>query len=444
MKAKSKAGLGLLVAAMLVLGMAVVGSGQFDSIAGDYEIDITDLGMPLVFYLRIGADGTFELSPNPNFDPAECRGQGQLGESEGVHMMIYSDHTAESPKTATFVLDGPNLVFQSTLPYGSSNIHFSVEDPDDPSIIYTLTAKTLALSEYYGTYAGGHSKMAMGSAVEYTYTLTLGAGLLYEFSSQFAMGGSVHTYAETGSWNVDGSTFTLTPAGGEAVQGELAPGEITVGIKPSAMASSRTESVLRVATHADFADTFAGKKVTPMYTAETAMVLDMFGMYEYTANVGMPEPFVETGSYDVTGTEITFTPESGDAYTGTLENLTLAGQFKVIGNMPGTDLVMLSDAVLGTFVGQATHEDVEYSTTLTLNADGNYALLVADDAGQPVVEGAGTFQMMRTMLLMVVLSDVDPAPMVTVGDGELNFSINLPGMDSASGMGGLGFSLTKQ
>ena len=444
MKAKSGVGLGLLLAMLLVLGTAVVGTGQFESIAGDYQIDITDLGMPLVFYLRIGAEGTFELSPNLDFDPAECRGQGQLGESGGVHMMIYSDHTAESPKTATFVLDGPNLVFQSTLPYGSSNIHFSVEDSDDPTIIHTLTAETLALSEYYGTYAGGHSKMAMGSNIEYTYTLTLGAGLHYEFNSQFAMGGSVQTFTETGSWNVDGSTFTLTPAGGEAVQGTVAPGEITVGIQPSSMASSRTESVLRVATHADFAGTFAGRKVTPMYTAETTMVLDMFGMYEYTANVGMPEPYVETGSYDVAGTEITFTPEGGDAYVGTLENLTLAGQFKVIGNMPGTDLTLLSDAILGTFAGQATHEDIEYSTTLTLNADGSYALLVADDAGQPVVEAAGTFQLMRTMLLMVVLSDVEPAPMCTVGDGELNFSIDLPGMDSTSGMGGLGFSLKKQ
>jgi len=444
MKAKFRVGMGLLTAMLLVLSMAAFAADRFEAIAGDYQIDITNLGMPLIFYLRITADGTFELSPNLEFDPSECRGQGQLAESGGVHMMIYAEHTPESPKTATFVLDGPNLVFQSTLPYGSSNIHGSAEDPDDPSIIYTLTADTLALSEYYGTYAGGHSKMAMGSPVEYTYTLTLNAGLRYVFESEFAMGGTVYTFTETGSWNVDGNSFTLMPADGDAVQGTIAPGEITVGILPSQMASSRTESVLRIATHADLAGTFSGKKVSPMYTAETTVTLDMYGTYVYTADVGEPEMYEETGSYDVAGTEITFTPEGGEAYSGTLENLVLSGSFKIIGMMPATALVLYSDGLLGTFTGTATHEEVEYTTTLTLSPDGGYELLVADASGQAVVQSAGTFQLMRTMLLMVVLSDLDPAPMCTVGDAGLNFSINLPGMEGTSGMDGLGFSLKKQ
>ena len=181
-----------------------------------------------------------------------------------------------------------------------------------------------------------------------------------------------------------------------------------------------------------------------MYTAETTMVLDMFGTYQYTANVGMPEPFEESGSYDVTGTEVSFTPDDGDTYTGTLENLTLTGKFKVIGSMPGTDLVMYGQAIQGTFSGSATHEEVEYTTTLTLNPDGSYALLVSDDAGQAVVESTGTFALQRGMTLMLVLSDMDPAPMCTVGDGELIFSVTIPGVDVTSGMGGLGFTLKKQ
>ena len=445
MRRKFTAGIGLSLAALLVLGIAAVGSDRFESIAGDYQIDITNLGMPLVFYLRIGADGTFALSPNTDFDPSESRGEGQLAESGGVHMMIYAEHTPDNPKTATFVLDGPNLVFQSTLPYGSSNIINTAEDPDDPTIIYTLTADTLALSEYYGTYAGSHSKVAMGSAIEYVYTLALKAGLRYVFESEFAMGGTVYTFTETGNWDVDGEQFTLAPAGEEAVQGTItADGEITVGIRPSEMASSRTESLLRIATHADVAGTFVGLKSSPMYTAETTMVLDMFGTYHYSANVGMPEPFEEFGSYSVAGTEISFVPEDGTAYTGTLENLVLTGSFKVIGSMPGTDLVMYSEAVQGTFSGSATHEEVEYTTDLTLNPDGSYELLISDDAGQPVIESTGTFQMQRGMTLMVVLSGMDPAPMCTVGDAELLFSVNLPGMDDTSAMGGLGFNLKKQ
>jgi len=445
MERKFSVGMIFLLAMLLVLGTAAVGAARFEAIAGIYQIDITRLGMPLVFYLRIDADGAFMLSPNTGFDPSESRGEGVIAESEGVHMMIYKEHTSDNPKTATFVLDGPNLVFQSTLPYGSSNIINSAEDPDNPEIIYTLTADTLALSEYYGTYAGSHSVQAMGSTIEYAYTLTLGAGLRYEFASEFAMGGEDYTYSESGTWDVDGDQFMLYPANEDAVQGTItADGAITVGVRASEMARSRTESLLRIATHADFAGTYVGKKATAMYTAEATLVLDIFGTYHYSADVGMPEPYEESGPYDVTGTEISFEPDGGSAYSATLENLTLTGKFRVIGNMPGTDMILYSEAVLGTFAGSATHEDVEYSTVLTLNPNGSYELLISDDSGQAVIESAGTFQLQRGMTLMVVLSGMEPAPMCTVSEGGLNFSINLPGMTATSGMGGLGFSLKRQ
>lgn len=446
MKRKFRVGMGLLLAMLLMLGTVALGAGRFESIAGTYQIDITHMGMPLVFYLQVDADGNFMLSPNTNFDPNESRGEGQIGESQGVYMMIYAEHSADSPKTATFVLDGPNFVFQSTLPYGSSNIIFSAEDPDDPEIVYTLTAETMALSEYYGTYAGGHSVQAMGSAVDYAYTLTLGAGLRYEFVSTFAMGGETYTYTEVGNWDVNGEAFTLYPADADAVQGTIsADGSITIGILASEMARSRTESLLRIATHADYAGTYVGKKASPMYTAEVTLVLDMFGTYEYSADVGMPDPYVESGSYDVSGTQISFEPEDGTAYSGTLENLVLSGSFRVIGNMPGTAMVLYSDTVLGTFAGTATDEDIEYNASLTLNSDGSYELQISDAAGQAVVNSSGTFQLQRGMTLMVVFSDLDPAPMCTISESGLNFSITLPGMDAGSGMsGGLGFNLKRQ
>lgn len=447
MRRKFRVGTGLLLATLMVLGMAAFGAGQFESIAGLYQIDITNMGMPLVFYLQVDADGHFMLSPNLDFDPSESRGEGQIGESQGVYMMIYAEHSADNPKTATFVLDGPNFVFQSTVPYGSSNIIFTAEDPDDPEIIYTLEAETLALSEYYGTYAGGHSVQAMGSAVDYAYTLTLGAGLRYTFVSEFSMGGEDYSYTENGSWDIDGDQFMLNPAGEDAVQGTIdADGAITIGVRASEMARSRTESLLRIATHADYAGTYVGLKSSAMYSASTTVVLDMFGTFHYSADVGEPELYEETGSYDVDGTDITFTPEGGDAYTGTLENLVLSGAFKVIGMMPATDLVMYSETVLGDFVGSATDEDeAEYNTALTLDPDGTYELLISDAAGQAVVESSGTFQLQKGMTLMVVFSDVVPEPMCTISESGLNFSITLPGMDDSSGMGGgLGFNLKRQ
>lgn len=445
MERRIGAGVVLVLMFIMVLGVSALGSTRFQAIAGDYQIDITKLGMPLVFYLRINADGTFMLSPNLKFDPMESRGTGQLAESRGVYMMIYKEHTPDNPKTATFVLDGPNLVFQSRLPYGQSNILNTAEDPDNPEIVYTLTADTLALSEYYGTYVGSHSTQAMGATVEYVYSLKLKAGLRYLFTSEFAMGGTNYTYTETGTWNVSGGQFTLDPADEPPVQGTIsADGRITIGIRPSAMAATRTPRDLRLATHAHVADTYYAEKSTAMYTAKATLVLDMFGQYRYTVDVGQPQPYQESGSYDVTGTTVTFRPEGGNPYTATLENLVLTGSFRVIGTMPPTAMVMYSRAIQGTFAGTAPHDEVEYKAVLTLNPNGTYKLLVSDAAGQPVVDAAGSFQMRRAMTLNVVLAGIDPAPACSVSESGFNFSIVLPGMTATSTMGGLGFSLKRQ
>ncbi|HDS29362.1 MAG TPA: hypothetical protein ENN96_02650 [Candidatus Acetothermia bacterium] len=442
-----KLGVGVVLSLMglMVLGLSAVGSTRFQAIAGDYQIDLTRLGMPLVIYLRIGADGTFMLSPNTRFDPSESRSTGVLAESRGVYMMIYKEHTPDNPKTATFVLDGPNLVFQSPLPYGRANIVNTAEDPDNPEIVYTLTADTLALSEYYGTYVGSHSTQAMGTTVDYLYTLQLKAGLRYVFSSEFTMGGTAYTYSETGSWSVSGDQLILNPADEPPVQGTItADGRITIGIRPSAMAAARTERVLRLATHAHVAGTYFSEKSTPMYTAKATMVLDMFGDYRYTVDVGQPQPYEESGSYDVADCTITFTPEGGTPYSATLENLVLTGSFRVSGAMPPTQMVMYGRAVQGNFAGSATHEGVEYKTLLTLNPNGTYKLLISDDAGQTVIDSTGTFQMQRAMTLNVVLERMDPAPICSVSESGLNFSIVLPGMTATTGMGGLGFSLKRQ
>jgi len=173
------------------------------------------------------------------------------------------------------------------------------------------------------------------------------------------------------------------------------------------------------------------------------MVLDMFGNYHYAADVGQPQDYEESGSYDVIDTVVTFRPEDGAPYSASLENLVLTGRFRVIGAMPATEMVLYNSAIQGDFAGATTHDGVEYTTVLTLNPDGSYELLVTDDAGQAVINTTGTFQVRRAMTLLVVLSGMEPAPMCTVSEAGLNFSIALPGITATSGMGGLGFSLKK-
>lgn len=441
----------LLAFVMVFTLFACIDNGTDDNgdaephvLAADYEIDISAFGMPLIFYLRINDDGSFMLAPNRNFNEAECRGSGLLAESEGTYLMIYEDHTPETPKTATFVVENHNLVFQTVLPYGASNIMQSKVDDDDPDIVYILTAHIFVHEELYGVYAGSHSVMAMGSSVVYTYTMTLKSGLRYVFQSAFTMGGTLYHHTEVGFWDVDNDAFILKPDGEDDVTGTISDGVIETSIKASWMATTRTNTTLQLATHAQHAGVFHSMKVTHMYTATVSLELDMFGGYVYTADVGQPEDYVEIGTYEIDGTTVTLTPEEGDSYTATLQNYKLEGNFKVIDGMPGTALVFYHARIQGTFTGSATHEETEYTTTLVLNPDGTFELTIVDEDMVVVVEEDGTFNVIRTMMVMIVLVDVVPAPSIAVAAAGLNFTVLLPGMDAGNGMGsGLGFSLTK-
>src|SRR5690554_12598 len=139
-------------------------------LAGEYEIDISNLGMALTFYLKIDDDDNFILSPSRDF--SQDRGRGTIGELDGTYMMIYHDSTPEKSKTATFERDGHNLIFRSTLPYGSSNIMFEVEDEDNPSIIHRLKANKYVYEEFYDTYFGFYSE----NDEDYEYVLKLKSG----------------------------------------------------------------------------------------------------------------------------------------------------------------------------------------------------------------------------------------------------------------------------
>jgi hypothetical protein len=413
-------------------------------LAGEYEIDISNFGMPLVFYLKINLDGTFMLAPNRNFLETDSRGDGQLAQSGETYMMIYEGHTPETPKTATFTVDNRNLVFQTTLPYGASNIMFEAEDPDDPEIIYHLTANIIIHEELYGTYAGEHTVQAMGSSVTYTYTMVLSAGLHYEFVSHFLLGGEPYTHEEVGSWDInEDGEFVLTPDGEDAVVGSILDGVISTSVKASWMAQTRTETTLSLATHAEHAGSFVGEKTTMMYTANVTLELDMFGGYVYTADVGQPESYIETGTYEMAGSTLTLTPDEGESYEATLTNFVLEGNFKVIGAMPATALVFYHVNVQGTFTGTATHEEVEYTTTLVLNPNGTFELTITDDLDNVVITETGNFNIVRTMMVMINLVDVVPQPSIATASGGLNFNMLLPGMEPGEGMSGLGFFLTK-
>jgi len=185
-------------------------------------------------------------------------------------------------------------------------------------------------ADYVGVYAGGHETAGMGGSVVYTYSVELKADDSYELKSYFVMGDALYEYIETGAYTRDGAKLVITPEGQDAIEGSLnSDGTITVGVKPSQMASKRTESTLAPATNA----------VAGVYKAalQGAAVVDITlylthqGQYSYLAVPQSDSPAViEHGVYSASGAELTFqVADSDETFVGKVQDGKVSAPFVV-------------------------------------------------------------------------------------------------------------------
>ncbi|HAQ56375.1 MAG TPA: hypothetical protein DCR44_03080 [Acholeplasmatales bacterium] len=378
-------------------------------LAGEYEIDITDLGMPLIVYLKIDEEENFYLSPDRTFEVD--KGHGIIGQSGDTYMFIYSDSTAELSKTCTFTFEDHNIHFVTALPYGASNLHASVVDEDNPDITYYLVAKVFLYEAVLGDYAGSHTVSAMGSEVVYDYSLKLKTGCEYAFVSRFKMGGADYVFEEAGTFAVDGSVLTVTPEGGAAVEGAInVDGSLDLPIKASEM-GERANRHLRVALTSAYAGTYTGyvesivAEVT-VYAVSATLVLDQFGGYTYAAiDAISAETLNEVGTFSVVGTVLTLTPSEGTAQTGTLVNYVLTAPFQAVADPDDrVSVVLYRDLVQGVFTGSTTVEEVDYEAVLTVLPDGTYTLVVSVVGGAEILNETGTIKLTKTLFVSLGLT----------------------------------------
>jgi hypothetical protein len=439
-----------------LLGVIVIGCGgggdtttepttavpEETSIVGEYLIDITDLGMPLIFYLKIDAEDNFYLSPDRTY--ATDKGHGTIGSSGNTYMLIYSDSTTENPKTSTFEVEDGNLHFQTALPYGSSNLPASKEDEENPEIIYYLLGKTLVYEDYYGEYAGIHATGAMGTQVLYEYYLQLTYGREFLFVSEYTIGDTEYTYEESGFYDLDGNDLTLHLE--EDVVGSFDQDmNLTIGVKPSEM-GEREERTLQVATTALCANTYYGYTTkemggTLMYDTEMVLVLDKFGGYTYTATDTVNGVVSESGSFTFDNGDLEFFPaDSTESYTGTLANYVLEGSFLVSSeSTTRAEVTFYCNTIQGTFTGEGEDElENSYTAELVLNSDGTFTLLV-EKGEETIIDKEGTFSVRRFMFVQLILTaDDETVYELVISESGLNVNFTLA--DETE----LGFMLTKE
>ncbi len=198
------------------------------------------------------------------------------------------------------------------------------------TLVLFAASGAVQAADYIGVYAGGHEAAGMGGNVTYTYSLELKADATYEINSYFVMGDALYEFIESGSYVVDGSKLTITPEGQDAIEGAFnSDGTISIGIKPSQMARTRTDATLTPSNNAVagvYSATLQGPTVV-----EATLYLDHQGQYHYMAVPGNDTAAVyENGFYTVSGTELAFKVSDSDVtFVGSIQDEEITAPFVV-------------------------------------------------------------------------------------------------------------------
>lgn len=351
-------------------------STEYANIAGEYLLDASDLGMPMKWFVKITPAGNFKISTTRDF--STLKGEGKVGNSGDTYMFVYSDNSAENPKTATFKIDGVNLVFSTSVPIGAASV-----SPNEEDKIYP-TAKLITQEDILGVYMGEYEKVSpMAGTVLYSYELELGYGLEYSFSSSFEMMGKTYTIAEEGTFARDNETikFTAKTRDGEAIE---SPAEVSGTIKDktikaafilSAMASAPQEVEAKFAAFSAYADTYVGianLSMGGMMTLQYAVAIDLdaFGNYKYAAT-GMDNTvsYSEEGTYTVADGKISLksSAEGSTAVEAAFDGYVVSVSLPISSAVTTpVEMKLYSSAVSGEFMAETENNGKKYMAMVYL------------------------------------------------------------------------------
>ncbi len=394
-------------------------TNKYADIAGEYFLDATDLGMAMKWYIKITADGKFVISTARDY--SAVKGEGTVGDKDGTYMFVYSDNTADNPKTATFKFEGKNMVFSTKVPIGAASV-----SPSDDGTVFP-TAVLIAHEELLGSYYGSYTKeSAMAGTVVYDFQLDLTYGSKYTFASSFTMGTTSMTRTETGTFDVNGKeiSFTALDVDGEkvetpaAVKGSIEDKVIKAAFKLSMMASAPQEIEAKFGTHSEWAGTYtaAYEKTMGMGAMSVTIArictlkLDAFGGYTYTA-VDMDDPtkveFTEAGTYTVADGKLSFksSADGASAVEGAYSNYVLTTKFPISKDMPSAvELSFYAEEASGDFVAKAEKDGKSYVAALSLSGD-KFGLAVGPlDADKENYYLEGTFKIEAGMVTKITFT----------------------------------------
>ena len=228
-----------------------------EAVAGDYYLDLSELGMKLVIYLRLTENGTFQFSNTTDFEINKSSGVVQKGAND--YVMVYesvngADKSISDGLTSSFFVDDEgrlDFTHCEKIYYGSASatttsdssdakllavkLPEGYEQPDTESAFTTgtyttYTAKGTAQGEMQGAAPGADRIYTASFYVDNTYVVT----------ESWTENGEKQYFSETGTYGVNTSQLALTPEGKERISCEvLSDSELQIQVLTGADTDSR-------------------------------------------------------------------------------------------------------------------------------------------------------------------------------------------------------------
>ncbi len=197
--------------------------------SGIYE-KVAPMGTVAYAYTAtIGADGTFSYAVSYTMMGTAYEGSSASG--------IYT----VNGNTFTFT-DAEGNVTEGKLT-ANNTLVIALKASDMAKDPYEVTFAPETYTIAAGTYKATYEKVSAMGTVPYVYTATIGADGTFSYAVTFAMGGATHEGSSaSGTYTVDGNTFTFTDGEGNVIEGKLTANDtLVIALKASAMAKEPYE-----------------------------------------------------------------------------------------------------------------------------------------------------------------------------------------------------------
>lgn len=270
-----------------------------NEVAGDYYIDLTDLGMKLTIYLQLDEEGAFLFSNTLDFEVNKSSGTFQKSGDE--YIMVYDSVNGEEKSvsdglTSSFVVtEEGNLDFSGCekIYYGSAGADSSSADnPDAKLIAKPVTGDFEAPDTSSAFKAGSYTtEEVTENGITYSHVITFYEDNTYLHMIRYEQDGKLMFDSETGTYGVSTTQLALEPTGSD-----------TDGMEGRVECEVVDASNLKLSLYA-----YAGAKERTMMDFGQAKSISMLGLFRGTGTVtGSDETFdttvmlYEDGSYEST------------------------------------------------------------------------------------------------------------------------------------------------